>query len=295
MNVVLAEHAGFCFGVKRAIQLALEASEQQHPIYTSGPLIHSPQMVAELEQHGVLVCEHPERLHDSVIIIRSHGMPAVEKAALQANGNILIDATCPFVTKAQEHIQLLCAEGYPIVIMGDATHPEVIAMQSYCSQETFVVKDASALPDRHWHKLGVLSQTTKDSKSFALLVRVLLQRTQELRIFNTICTATSLRQEASLALAKQSDLMIVIGGRNSSNTKMLAALCSEVTDTLQVETAQEIDPAFVAGKQRIGITAGASTPDYLIVEVYNVINKITGDRTSVNNVVDIPINKEESC
>lgn len=295
MEIRLAQHSGFCFGVKRAIQMALDAADKAHPIYTLGPLIHSPQMVEELAQRGIRLVNDPAELHDSIVIIRSHGITLSDRETLIQNGNTLIDATCPFVSKAQEYIRLLCADGYPIVLMGDRNHPEVIAMLSYCSGETHVVSAPDELPDKLWQKLGVISQTTKNMETLQELVSRLVPRVRELRLFNTICTATSVRQEASVALAQRSDLMIVIGGRNSSNTRMLASLCAGITETLHVETADEIGAEHISSRQKIGLTAGASTPDHLIVEVYNKLTQLTGNRTTVNSVEKIPVHKEESC
>lgn len=295
MEILLAQHSGFCFGVKRAIQMALDAADKEHPIYTLGPLIHSPQMVEELAQRGIRLVDNPAELHNSIVIIRSHGITHSDRETLIQNKNTLIDATCPFVSKAQDYMRLLCAEGYPVILMGDRNHPEVIAMLSYCSGETYVVSAPDELPDKLWQKLGVISQTTKNMETLRELVSRLVPRVNELRLFNTICTATSVRQEATVALAQKCDLMIVIGGRNSSNTKMLASLCAGITDTLHVETADEIGAEHISSRQKIGLTAGASTPDYLIVEVYNKINQITGNRTTVNSVEKIPVHKEESC
>jgi (E)-4-hydroxy-3-methyl-but-2-enyl pyrophosphate reductase len=295
MEILLAKHSGFCFGVKRAIQIALEAADNNHPVYTLGPLIHSPQMVQELAEKGITLADKPEELHNSTVIVRSHGITLHDREMLVQNGNTLIDATCPFVSKAQEYVKQLCNEGYPVIVMGDKNHPEVIAMLSYCCGETMIISSPDELPDKLWQKLGVLSQTTKNMDMLQDLVCRLIPNVKELRLFNTICTATSLRQEASTALAKETDLMIIIGGRNSSNTRMLAALCSDITETVHVETADEIRAEQISSHQRIGLTAGASTPDYLIVDVYNRINILTGHRTTVKSVVDIPVNKEESC
>ncbi len=295
MEILLAQHSGFCFGVKRAIQMAEDASHQNQPIYTFGPLIHNPQMVSDLKKQGILVAEQPESLHDAIVIIRSHGISKHEREILAGNGNTIIDATCPYVSKAQDFVKLLCNEGYSLIIMGDQAHPEVTAMLSYCDDETIVVGSADELPEKTWQKLGVISQTTKNMAALQIIVQKLVPNVKELRLFNTICSATTLRQEATTALAKKSDLMIIIGGHNSSNTRMLATLCAGITGTVHVETAAEIGLEQVSGKQRIGLTAGASTPDYLIVDVYNRINVLTGDRTTVTSVEDIPVNKEESC
>lgn len=290
MKVLLAQHSGFCFGVKRALELALNAADVQKPIYTIGPLIHSPQMVHKLEEKGIRLLENPEDIKDSTVIIRSHGITKEQRDILIQNENTLIDATCPYVNTAQQYIHQLCAEGYPVIVLGDKNHPEVVAMLSYCSTETLVIKSVAELPDKAWQKLGLISQTTRNMSALQELVNELVPRVKELRLFNTICTATSLRQEATTRLAGQCDLMIVIGGRNSSNTKMLASLCGEITETLHVETAQEITLEMLSGHDIIGLTAGASTPDYLIVEVFNTINKLTGNRTTVTSVEDIPVN-----
>lgn len=295
MDILLAEHSGFCFGVKRAIQMASDAANQNQPIYTIGPLIHNPQMVNDLKEHGILLAEHPEGLHDATVIVRSHGISQPEREMLVKNSNLIIDATCPYVSKAQDFVKLLCREGYAVIIMGDKTHPEVTAMLSYCDDNTLVISNADELSEQTWNKLGVISQTTKNMAALQILVQKLVPNVKELRLFNTICSATTLRQEATTALAKKCDLMVIIGGHNSSNTRMLAALCAGITETLHVETAVEIGLEQVSAKQRIGLTAGASTPDYLIVDVYNRINELTGDRTSVKSVKDIPVNKEESC
>jgi (E)-4-hydroxy-3-methyl-but-2-enyl pyrophosphate reductase len=295
VQILSAEYSGFCFGVKRAIQIALDASVPGKPVYTIGALIHSPQMVEELKAHGITIAEHPEELKNSIVVIRSHGIAKSIKEMLIEHGNQLIDATCPYVSKAQENVSQLCADGFPVVILGDKTHPEVIAMQSYCNQEIIIVNSPDELPERAWQQLGVISQTTKSLAVLQDLVSKLIPKVRELRVFNTICTATTLRQEAAVSLAKKSDLMIVIGGRNSSNTRMLATLCSGITETFHVETAEEISPSMLTGHHKIGLTAGASTPDYLIVNVYNRINDITGDRTTVKSAEDIPVNKEESC
>jgi (E)-4-hydroxy-3-methyl-but-2-enyl pyrophosphate reductase len=295
MEIRLAKHSGFCFGVKRAIQMALDAADKEHPVYTLGPLIHSPQMVNELSEKGIRFAETASELHNSTVIVRSHGITMQDRELLIRNGNKLIDATCPYVSKAQEYVKQLCKDGFPIVVMGDKDHPEVIAMLSYCNGDALVVANPDELPDKTWQKLGILSQTTKNLEMLQKLVFRLIPQVRELRLFNTICTATSLRQEATTALAHKSDLMIIIGGRNSSNTRMLAALCSGITKTLHVETADEIKAEQISSHSRIGLTAGASTPDYLIVDVYNKINILTGNRTTVKSVEDIPVNKEESC
>jgi len=253
-------------------------------------------MVDDLEKQGIVPVEDTSALRNSVVIIRSHGITQEDRKLLVENGNTLIDATCPFVSIAQEYVSLLSREEYPLLILGDMSHPEVIAMLSYCNGETYVVSRAEDLPaDKSWNKLGVISQTTMNMNVLQEVVSRLVPRVKELKFFNTICTATSIRQEATTALAQKCDLMIIVGGHNSSNTKMLAALCSGITKTLHIETADELNLQQISSYIRIGLTAGASTPDYLIVDVYKKIKELTGDRTSVKSVEEIPVNKEESC
>lgn len=295
MIIRLAQHSGYCFGVKRAIGLALDAAQDGKTIYTLGPIIHNPQIVKSLESKGIVAVEDISGVRDSVVVIRSHGITRQELETLQSNGNTIIDATCPYVKRTHEIVSNLVAESYPIMILGDEQHPEIIAMLSYGNDDTTVVTKDLEIGERRWQKLGLLSQTTQNEENLKQLVQKLLTNTSELRVFNTICCATNERQDATKELAKCSDLMIVIGGKNSSNTKMLAKLCSCVTTCVHVETADEIHEYMFCGKSKIGLTAGASTPDYMIISVFNKIKEIYGEMSSASKMEDIPLFKEESC
>lgn len=283
MEVILAKHAGFCFGVKRATQLAFEAADRDGDIYTLGPIIHSPQVVQRLEEMGVKPVDDVSEVESGgTIIIRSHGVAAQElEAAVGANLEV-VDATCPFVKKAQEHVATLSREGYDIVVVGDAVHPEVQGIVSYAAGRVYVVssgKDVERLP--RMAKIGVVAQTTQSFEHLHEVVAACLSRGGETRVYNTICDATAVRQEEAKALAGQVDCMIVIGGFNSANTKRLTQICKELLPrTHHIETACQIDPAWFAGVARVGITAGASTPKWLIDEVTNRISVLHKDKIS---------------
>ncbi len=292
-EIKLAPNSGFCFGVKRAIQLARQAAETNRNIVTLGPIIHNPQLVERLREKGVHAVNNIDEIDNQTVIIRSHGVEREVLEKLRDKGVEIIDATCPYVAKAQELAKILSKEGYPVVIMGNAEHPEVKAIKSYIEGEVFVIDNGDELPDRAFPRLGLISQTTKSLSDFQQVASNLVPKAKELRIVNTICSATSVRQEATLALAQESDIMIVIGGFNSSNTKMLARICQNIIETQHIETAVELQGCWFNGKKKIGLTAGASTPDWIIVNVYNEINRYTGNGCPlVSSIEEIPGYKE---
>lgn len=276
MEILLAKSAGFCFGVKRATQMAFDAAEQHDALHSLGPLIHSPQMVRKLEEHGIRVCRRVEEADGEAIVVRSHGVTAGERVDLETCGKTIVDATCPFVTRAQEYAAELSRDGYQLVLVGEAHHPEVQGIVSYASGEVFVVAspaEAQELPKSR--KLGIIAQTTQSIENFREIVGVCLEKTRQLKIYNTICDATSVRQDEAVSIAAQVELMLVVGGYNSANTTRLAELCREQgTSTYHVETAGEIDPAWFVGVQRVGVTAGASTPQFLIDEIVETLGRL---------------------
>ncbi|MCF7919863.1 MAG: 4-hydroxy-3-methylbut-2-enyl diphosphate reductase [Candidatus Cloacimonetes bacterium] len=293
MEIRLAPNSGFCFGVKRAISMARETADSGKKIVTLGPIIHNPQVVQNLRKKGVHDVDNIADITDETVIIRSHGVEYEILEELKNKGFEIIDATCPYVAKAQELARLLSQENYPVVIMGNADHPEVKAICSNISGTYYVIDKDGVLPEPYYQKLGLISQTTKNLADFQELAGRLVPYAKELRIVNTICSATSVRQQASMALAKESDILIVIGGHNSSNTKMLANICKNIIETQHIETALEIDRQWFDGKKKIGLTAGASTPDWIIVNIYNEINKCTGNGSSIVTSIDeIPGYKE---
>ncbi len=294
MSVKIAKFSGFCFGVKRAIKISIEAAMKNHEIITLGPVIHNPQMVEKLAQKGIKSISDYSEIKGRPTIIRSHGVEKGIMAKLQRDNIEIINATCPYVSKTQEYALQLSQEGYQVIILGDKTHPEVIALKSYVEGKAIIVAESFDLPEGKFNKVGIISQTTRRVEDLQDLVKILVPRCEELRVINTICNATSVRQDSTIKLAKDSDLMIVIGGKNSSNTKMLARISDNFVKTFHIETSSEIDKKWLQNKDKIGITAGASTPDWIIVEVYNEILKCVGQiEKLVSEVEDIPGFKEE--
>jgi len=270
MKILLAQSAGYCFGVKRATSMAFDAAEHYHQICSLGPIIHSPQLVQKLEEKGVRVIRDVDAIPEGAVIIRSHGVTARELEGILARELTIVDATCPFVKKAQDHAAILSREGYAVVLVGEADHPEVQGIVSYARDgEVFVVADreeAVKLPRKN--RIGVVAQTTQSFDNLRQVVEVCLEKSKELRVFNTICNATAVRQGEARTIAQQVDLMLVIGGFNSANTTRLAQICQEIQPrTYHVETAEQIDAEWFAGVETVGITAGASTPRWVIDEV----------------------------
>jgi 4-hydroxy-3-methylbut-2-en-1-yl diphosphate reductase len=280
MEVILAKQAGFCFGVKRATHLAFEAADRGGETFTLGPIIHSPQVVQRLEDMGVQRIEDVSGIERGTIIIRSHGVAAEELEAAVSRQLEIVDATCPFVKKAQEHVASLSRAGYDVVVVGDADHPEVQGIVSYATGKVYVVgsgEQAEQLP--RMARIGVVAQTTQSFENLKSVVTACLAKGGEIRVYHTICDATAVRQEEAKALAGKVDCMIVIGGYNSANTKRLAEVCSELLPrTYHIETASQVDPKWFNDVDKVGVTAGASTPKWLIDEVLDRIKEIDRDK-----------------
>jgi 4-hydroxy-3-methylbut-2-enyl diphosphate reductase len=270
VEIIIAENAGFCFGVKRALDLAARAAEEgARPVHTLGALIHNPQEVARLEACGVRQVESLDEVSEGAVILSAHGAdPTVEEEA-RARRLQVIDATCPFVRRAHSHIRKLAAAGYSVVILGDPGHREVEGLAARAEGKAAIVIDAAqaaAQPVRE--RYGLVVQTTQRPETLREVAGALAERCDELRVFNTICEATIKRQESARALAEQVDVMIVVGGRNSANTARLREICESAgARTHHLETAGELEAAWLGGAARIGIAAGASTPDWIIAEV----------------------------
>ncbi|MDL2280759.1 4-hydroxy-3-methylbut-2-enyl diphosphate reductase [Selenomonadales bacterium OttesenSCG-928-I06] len=273
MEVILAEYCGFCYGVRRAVNLALNTKKegQDREVYTLGPIIHNPQMVAHLAEQGIGVVDKIEDApENATIIIRSHGVgPEIYEKAKELDIEI-VDATCPHVKKAQMAAHELVERGCQIVILGEAHHPEVQSIFLWTNQQAIIVEtleDAEKLP--YVDKIGVVAQTTFSSKEFDEIVEVVKTKCKHIRIQRTICTATDNRQKAALDLAQKVDVMIVVGGKNSANTTRLAKTCENIgCRAYHIETDDELVRSWFDGVSKIGITAGASTPDWLIDDVY---------------------------
>jgi 4-hydroxy-3-methylbut-2-enyl diphosphate reductase len=270
VDILLAKSAGFCFGVKRATQMAFEASAEHAHICSLGPIIHSPQVVQKLVEKGVTVIDRVGEIPEGAVIIRSHGVTAGEMQAILDRDLTVVDATCPFVKKAQEYAAQLAAEGYAVVIIGEAEHPEVQGIVSYAaSDRVYVVANAEQTANLpRLGRVGIIAQTTQSFDNLRQVVEICLENCQELHVFNTICDATTVRQNEAREISRQVDLMLVIGGFNSANTTRLAQICAEIQpNTHHIETAETVAPEWFAGIDRVGITAGASTPRWLIDEI----------------------------
>lgn len=266
MEVFLADKAGFCFGVKRAINTAFEAAAKGK-VYCLGPLIHNPQEVERLRQAGVDLVEDFSSLQEGdALIIRSHGVPPGVLDQARKKGLQIIDLTCPFVSKAQRDAQALHRDGYQVVIVGEKKHPEVQSIHGYAGENAVVVETAEDVDGmRFKNRLGVVAQTTQSYSNFSKIVLKLLRLSKELKVFNTICNSTQERQDAARVLAGKVDAMLVVGGRNSANTTRLVSVCEqEGKPTYHIEVADEIQPQWFAGVSRVGVTAGASTPDWVV-------------------------------
>jgi 4-hydroxy-3-methylbut-2-enyl diphosphate reductase len=278
MKIKLARHAGFCFGVKRAVNLALSTVQKngRKNIYTLGPLIHNPQVILELEGKGIRNMAPGTRMRSGIVLVCSHGMHPDILAGLRRKKVRVVDATCPFVKKIENIVVKLKTEKIPIIIVGDKDHPEVKAITGYAGRLARVVEsaaEAQGLP--RFPKIGVVAQTTQSEEKFAAVCRILKKKAAEARVFNTICDATKKRQHEALKVARQVEKIVVVGGYNSANTKRLVNLCRELgKPTLHIEEAGELPGRFFRGVKKVGVLAGASTPDWIINEVISKIKKM---------------------
>jgi 4-hydroxy-3-methylbut-2-enyl diphosphate reductase len=278
VKVKVAKHAGVCYGVERALRMATEASESGAAVRTLGPLIHNPQAVESLREHGIEVAACLDEVDRGTVVIRTHGVDPAIIASARTKGLDVIDATCPFVSTAHQVAEQLKAEGYTVVIVGEADHPEVEGILAHAGGDALVVEEVADLPEKlPSRRIGVVVQTTQSLSRLTAVVDALLPRTSELKIHNTICSATGQRQGAAEELARTVDVMVVVGGHNSGNTNRLAEICAAVNPrTYHVETADELDPGWFSGAHTVGVTAGASTPDEQIRGVIAAIEAMGG-------------------
>ncbi len=278
MEILITRGAGFCFGVKRAIDIAFSLSEKRKEgIYTYGPLIHNPQVVERLRENGIAPTEDIYKDDIRALIIRTHGMSIDLMEKVSKAGYEIIDATCPFVKKAQHYAKLLSEDGYQVIILGDRDHPEVKGLVSYAGKDVIVNDGGEDLPGLR-SRVGIVVQTTQPLECLKKVVGRVVERAKEFKVFNTICNSTALRLEETQEMARKVDVMVVVGGKNSANTTQLANLCvSMPVRTHHVETADELRPEWFAGVKKAGITAGASTPDWIIYAVKERIQDIGGE------------------
>lgn len=277
MKVLTVPNAGFCFGVKRAINIAFQsAKDSKNGVYTLGPIIHNPQVVERLSHEGVKPVEDLKRKGIGKLIIRSHGVPIEVLKEASDKGIEVIDATCPFVKNAQRYASLLSKEGYQVIIVGDREHPEVRSILSYAGGDAVVVNRASSIDEIPLNsKVGVIAQTTQRHSVFQEVVLKCLEKANDVKVYDTICDSTTKRQDETKRLAGQVDLVLVVGGKCSANTTQLASISKQMgTKTFHIEVPEEIEEDWFLGVEKVGVTAGASTPDWIIESVLERIREI---------------------
>ena len=276
LRVVASEEVGFCSGVKRAIKMALDsAAAAVAPVYSLGPLIHNPQVVDRLKQEGVRPLSRL-RNGKGAVVIRSHGISPKEIDQVRRKGYEVIDATCPFVRKAQENARRISDMGYRLVVVGERKHPEVRGILGHVDSRAVVVENlrqAKAL--KFGQRVGIIAQTTVPIDTFSSIVCEIARKAKEILVINTICSETSKRQDKARALAATVDAVLVVGGRNSANTSRLASLCSSMCpETYHIETAEEIEPRWFKGGSTVGVVPGASTPKWLVDNIVERLEEL---------------------
>ncbi len=284
MKVILAKSAGFCFGVKRAVETVYrEAEKKEQPIYTYGPIIHNEEVVSDLEKKGVTVIHSVNELDEQpkgTVIIRSHGVEKAIYDQIRQRGFEIVDATCPFVLKIHRLVEQYSKEDYHIVIIGNESHPEVEGIKGWSdASKTTVIgtrEEAENFSPAAEKKVCIVSQTTFNYNKFQELVEIMSKKGYDITVLNTICNATEERQTEAERIAKAADAMIVIGGRASSNTQKLFEICKkECENTYYIQTMKDLDLSRLKSTDNVGITAGASTPNNIIEEVQkNVRNEL---------------------
>ena len=282
MEVRLADCAGFCFGVKRAVDTVYEQLKNGKTIYTYGPIVHNEEVVRELAEKGVRVLESKEELKNlkageniPTVIIRAHGVAKEIYDIMEANGLECIDATCPFVKKIHRIVEQKSTEGYHVIVVGDPKHPEVEGIVGWCQGPVTVLEtpeQAENFVKTEGEKLCIVSQTTYNYNKFQYIVEIFEKKGYNDSVVNTICNATEERQQSAKAIAAEADVMIVIGGKHSSNSRKLYEICQrECVHTYFIQTLDDLHLDLPKAVRLVGITAGASTPNKLIEEVQNYV------------------------
>lgn len=279
MEILVAKTAGFCFGVRRAMEIVENAlNERKDSLYSLGPLIHNPRVVEELEGKGLRTVDSLSQVPGGRVVIRSHGVgPSIYQSAQDQKLEV-IDATCPFVKNVQQLAVFLSNEGYQVIIVGEPEHAEVKGVLDSVAGEALVIENIHGLDTGQIQpKVGVICQTTQELTNFQQITASIIPLAKEIRIYNTICLATSQRQQEAAELSRKVDLMIVVGGKNSANTSRLTEISRmNGIPTYQLESASEIDEAWFQEVKRVGITAGASTPDQQIEEIIQKLTYLGG-------------------
>jgi ribosomal protein S1/(E)-4-hydroxy-3-methyl-but-2-enyl pyrophosphate reductase len=295
LQVKVAEYAGFCAGVKRAIQIARDAASEGGKCYTLGPLVHNDAVVEYFEKKGIIPVDNLESIEPGRLIIRSHGVPPGVIQEAEKRGFLIQDATCPLVKKVHTLAALLRGEGYAIVIFGDRKHAEVQGIAGWCENDASIIESLEEVSGLQvGSKVGFISQTTRDENQFYQVAAALLPGKTEVRVFNTICPATRNRQASARDLSRQVDLMLVVGDINSSNTATLTRECKFTgVKTFQIQNASDLKKEWFEGVTKVGITAGASTPDWIIKEVLDRMSEYDENAVKEQQIEET-VNNEQS-
>lgn len=280
MEVRIAENAGFCFGVKRAMNMAWDELENKTSdnVYSLGPLIHNKQAVDKYKEKGLMEMDSLDKIpSDSKLIIRSHGVGKKIYTDSESKNMDIVDTTCPFVKKIHDIVKEFSNKGYKIIIVGNSTHPEIIGINGWCDNEAIIINREEEIDNITFNnndRYCVVSQTTANLESFDKIVSKLKSKIEDLTVNNTICFATKERQLSATDLAKEVDCMVVIGGKHSSNTQKLVNICKNIVPTFSIETKEELEKSKLEKFKVAGVTAGASTPDWIIEEVIEYLKEI---------------------
>lgn len=275
MEIIKTKHLGFCFGVKRALDLVNRAlNSSKGPIYTLGPLIHNAEVVKILEEKGVIAKSDLKDIKEGTVVFRTHGVLKEEEEYVKRARLKIIDATCPLVKRVRHEAKRLEKNGYKVVIVGDKDHQEVRSVLSYLKNDGIVIDEPQEIKAP---KLGVVVQTTQTKELLKRVTEKLLDSVKELKIVNTICESVEMRLKETRSVAELVDMMIVVGGKDSANTKRLFNTVRKIRSrSFQIESERELDPSWFKGIHVIGLTGGTSTPDFLIDRVYEAIKKMCG-------------------
>ena len=280
MNIKISEKAGFCFGVKRAMGLAWRelCDEHDKQTYALGPLIHNKQAVEKYEERGLITVDDIEEIPSDVkMIIRSHGVSKSIYDRAEEKGLDVVDTTCPFVKKIHDIVKENYDNGKKIILIGDKNHPEVIGINGWCKNTAITIKtieEAEVLELNNNERYCAVAQTTMNLEVYRKIVEILKAKADDIEFNNTICSSTKARQEAARELASEMDCMIVIGGKHSSNTQKLVGICKEVCPTFAIETRDDLDVEEIKKYENVGITAGASTPDWIIDDIIEYLKSL---------------------
>jgi 4-hydroxy-3-methylbut-2-enyl diphosphate reductase len=277
MEILLARDMGFCWGVRRAIDIMEKASQEHGEIISVGPIVHNPQVVEDLERKGIRLDKPQDP--SKPVAITAHGVGPEVLEEVKGTGAQIIDGTCPIVTRSQRWARKMAEAGFTVIVFGDPNHREVKGVLGWAGSNGIAIRDGDPIPEKMPSRVAVISQTTQSPERFAEFVSQLMQEhvgeISELRLVNTLCNVTSSQQEAARELAQEVDLMLVVGGKASANTRHLWEVCREEgTTAYHIETADEIQPEWFEGCQRVGVTAGASTPDSAVEAVVARVQEI---------------------